>query len=126
MPIWITAMGIGSIGTVYGYVLFYVLKRYLPPVIPEPPSFKELLLSVTSLGMGSAIGASLVSLDGMNYIGPYGIGMLIGATINTIITLHHQHILQQLWYSQNVADPMSTELLEQQAKQPQPLLAPKP
>lgn len=94
MPRWITACGIGGIGVVYGYVLFYVLKRYLPPFSQTPPAIKELVLSLASLGGGGAIGAFVTSLDGINYIGPYGLGLLVGAATNVIVTL----CLGLAWY----------------------------
>ncbi len=87
MPVWINACGISGIGIVYGYVLFYVLKRYLPPFSQAPPSIKEMVVSLGSLGGGSAIGVFVTSLDGISYIGPYGLGLLIGASANIAITL---------------------------------------
>jgi hypothetical protein len=61
MPTWINALGIGGIGAVYGYVLFYALKRYLPPVAEKPPAIKELVFLLASLGVSGAIGASVTS-----------------------------------------------------------------
>jgi hypothetical protein len=65
----------------------YILKRYLPPLAQSSPSIKELVLSLASLGGGSAIGAFVVSLDGVNYVGPYGLGLFVGAAANISLSL---------------------------------------
>lgn len=88
MSIWITALGVSGIGAVYGFVLFYAIKRCLPPIADQSPSFKEIVSSFVAIGIG-LLGASLLTVDGINYIGPYGIGMFVGAAINTGITLEH-------------------------------------
>jgi hypothetical protein len=86
MPLWITAIGIGSYGVFYGYVMFYVLKRYLPPVSQTPPALKELMFTLASLGGSGAIGAWITAVDGVNLVGPYGLGLLIGLVLNVIMS----------------------------------------
>ncbi len=36
MPIWINAVGIGCIGVVCGYLIFYSYKRQHPPMSQQP------------------------------------------------------------------------------------------
>jgi hypothetical protein len=86
MPLWINAIGTASIGCVYGYVLLYVIKRYLPPVAAQSPALKDLVLFLTSLSIGGVIGASITSIEGINYVGPYGIGLLLGFVANISVT----------------------------------------
>jgi len=87
MPVWIDSLGIASIGVVYGYILFYALKRYMPPVTQAPLTVKELLLLLTTLGLSGGISAAFVSVNGINQIGPYGIGLLIGSATNVGLSL---------------------------------------
>ena len=87
MPIWINALGIGGIGMVYGYVLIYALKRFLPPVAEDSISVKELILLLSALGMSSILGTAFGSMDGVNYIGPYGLGFVSGAAANIGVTV---------------------------------------
>lgn len=87
MPVWIDSLGIASIGVVYGYVLFYALKRYMPPTTQAPLTVKELLLLLTTLGLSGGISAAFVSVNGINQIGPYGIGLLIGSATNVGLSL---------------------------------------
>ena len=91
MPSWISAIGIGCIGAVYGYSMFFALQRYLPPISQTPAAPKELVLLLAAVGVGGAIGVSITSLDGVNYIGPYGIGLMLGVVINVVLTFHFQH-----------------------------------
>lgn len=86
MPLWITAVGIGSYGVFYGYVMFYVLKRYLPPVSQTPPALKELVFTLASLGGSGVIGAWITAVDGVNLAGPYGLGLLIGLVLNVMMS----------------------------------------
>ena len=94
MPLWITASGVGGIGFVYGYSLLYVLKRYLPPISMNPPSFKELILALVYFSVGGTIGAAFTLVDGVNMIGPYGIGFLLGMVANIVMT----KAAQDSWY----------------------------
>ncbi len=87
MPIWINALGVGCMGIVYGYILFYSLKRHYPPSTGAPLPIKETLVVLTAISATGAIGAAFVSLDGVNYIGPYGIGLLAGLSVNVVLTL---------------------------------------
>jgi hypothetical protein len=87
MPIWLNALGVAGIGVVYGYTIFYSLKRYMPPVARRPPSIRELLLFLVAMGLSGAIGSSFVSLDGVNYVGPYGLGLLGGMVANIVLSV---------------------------------------
>lgn len=84
MPIWLSALGVWGIGVVYGYILFYSLKRYMPPVTERPPSLRELVLFLAAMGLSGVMGASFASLDDVNYVGPYGLGLLLGMTANIV------------------------------------------
>jgi hypothetical protein len=86
MPLWINALGIGSFGVFYGYVMFYILKRCLPPMSQTKPDLKELVFTLASLGGSGAIGAWITAVDGTNLVGPYGLGLLIGLAINVVLS----------------------------------------
>ena len=107
MPIWINALGIGSIGVVYGYVLFYALKRYLSPASQERPTLRELFVALATLSAGGIIGASVTTMDAINYIGPYGIGLLLGSALNCALSFsieRHQY-QQRLKHLEKIAKP---------------------
>lgn len=87
MPIWINAIGVGCLGCVYGYILFYSIKRHHQPITDGALSVKETLSVLAAIGAGGAIGAAFISLEGVNYIGPYGIGALLGLISNVTLTL---------------------------------------
>ena len=72
-------LGISCIGIVYGYILFYTLKRYFTPEKGMP--VKELILLLGALS-GSVIGISITS----GYIGAYGLGLFVGAGLNGGLT----------------------------------------
>lgn len=86
MSIWITAFGVGCLGCAYGYVLIFILRRCLPPATPQPVTINGLLLLLSPLGLSTLVGISVTQLNGELYIGPYGIGLLIGLVANLIIT----------------------------------------
>ena len=94
MPIWINAIGIGCIGVSLGYVMLFALKRYLPmpstPAASQVPSIKELLLFLISLSAPGVVGltSTITSVDGINFIGAYGIGLLVGLIANIAVSLH--------------------------------------
>jgi len=75
---------------VNGYILIYSVKRQLPPVSKSRTALKEVVMSLVWIGIGGTIGAAVISLDGVNYIGPYGIGLLAGVAANVAITFHGQ------------------------------------
>lgn len=87
MPIWINALGVAAIGVTYGYLAFYVLKRYLPPATRRPPGIRDLLLFLVTLGLSGAIGAPFVALGGVSYVGPYGLGLLGGLLGNIAVSV---------------------------------------
>lgn len=87
MPIWINALGVAGLGVVYGYLAFYALKRYLPPATKQPPRLRELLVFLATLGLGGAIGAPLAAVDGISYVGPYGLGLLGGLLANIAVSV---------------------------------------
>jgi hypothetical protein len=58
MPILITALGVGCIGTVYGYILFYSFKRHHPPVAEEPLPLNEVISLLAAVGAGGALAVS--------------------------------------------------------------------
>lgn len=87
MPIWVNALGVAGMGAMYGYLTFYVLKRYLPPTTERPPRLRDLLLFLLALGLSGAIGAPFISLGGVNYVGPYGVGLLFGLVANIAVSV---------------------------------------
>lgn len=90
MPIWITAIGVGCIGVVCGYILFYSLKRNQPPVTTTPLSMHEVITILAAVGAGGVIGGTFIALENINYMGPYGIGLLIGTAVNVYLTIRHE------------------------------------
>lgn len=90
MPILITALGVGCIGTVYGYILFYSFKRHHPPVAEEPLPLNEVISLLAAVGAGGALGSVFLALEGVNYVGPYGIGLLLGVAANVLLTIRHE------------------------------------
>jgi len=87
MPIWITAFGVAGMGAMYGYFAFYALKRFLPPVAKHPPRVREVLFFLVTLGLSGAIGAPFIAVDGVNYVGPYGLGLLAGLLVNIVLSV---------------------------------------
>lgn len=90
MPIWITAIGVGCIGIVCGYILFYSLKRNHPPTTTAPLPVHEVITLLAAIGAGGTLGGAFIALEKINYIGPYGIGLLVGITVNVYLTLRHE------------------------------------
>lgn len=90
MPLWITAVGIGSLGAVYGYLLFYGFKRQQTPLVEKPLPLKEVVSLLAAIGSGGMLGGAFLLLEGVNYIGPYGIGLAIGVAINVKLTMRHE------------------------------------
>lgn len=101
MPIWINALGVAGIGTMYGYFAFYVLKRYLPPVSQQRPRIRDLLLFLSALGLSGAIGAPFVTVGGMSYVGPYGLGLLAGLIANIAVSVAVEVVYYRLLQHQN-------------------------
>ena len=91
MPIWITAIGVGCIGTVCGYILFYSLKRNQPPTTTVPLSMHEVISTLAAVGAGGVLGGAFLALEKINYMGPYGIGLLLGLSANVYMTLRHEN-----------------------------------
>jgi hypothetical protein len=75
---------------VCGYVTFYVLKRHQPPTTPTPIAINEVVALLVALGAGGLIGGAFVALEGVNYIGGYGIGLLVGFVANVLLTIAHE------------------------------------
>lgn len=99
MPIWFSALGVACIGVVCGYVMFYSLKRIQPPMAKTPLPLTEVAALLIATGAGGALGKAFVDLGGVNYIGGYGIGLLIGMTMNILLSIlsenqrsHHKQI----------------------------------
>ena len=91
MPIWITAVGIGCIGIVFGYFLFYSFKRHHPPVSPSVMPIGQLVNILGAIGAGGVLGGVYILLEGVNYIGPYGIGLFLGVAINVTFTILYEN-----------------------------------
>ncbi len=87
MPTWINALGASGFGMFYGYVAIYILKRYLPPLAEQTPQVKELVSALISLAAGGVMGILVRSIDGINFIGAYGIGLVLGAALNVVVTI---------------------------------------
>jgi len=88
--IWVNLFGIGCIGTVCGYILFYTLKRLHSPSTGVPFPVGEVITLLTAVGAGGIIGGIYKAIDGVNYIGGYGIGLLLGFAINVVLTIRHE------------------------------------
>lgn len=90
MPVWITALGVGCIGAVCGYILFYSFKRHHPPIAERPLSLNEVVSLLAAVGAGGILGSVFLALENINYIGPYGIGLFIGVTVNVYFTIRYE------------------------------------
>ena len=90
MPIWISAIGVGCIGIVCGYTLFYSLKRHQPPTTQSPLPIGEVISLLAAVGAGGVVGGAFIALEKVNYIGPYGIGLLIGLAANVVLTIRYE------------------------------------
>jgi predicted MFS family arabinose efflux permease len=90
MPIWINAVGIGCIGIVCGYLLFYWFKRRHPPSAEVPLPLNEVVTLLATIGAGGILGGAFIKLEGVNYIGAYGIGLLCGLATNVMLTMLHE------------------------------------
>lgn len=90
MNIWITAIGVSCIGAVYGYMLFYSYKRHHTPLAHASMPIKQVIELLAAIGAGGVLGSTFLILERVNYIGPYGIGLLIGVVFNVILTMHHE------------------------------------
>jgi hypothetical protein len=87
MPILINAIGAIGFGVFYGYLTIYIMKRYLPPISQTPPKIKDIVIALTTIAGGGVMGTLVRSIDKINYLGPYGIGLVVGAIANTVITI---------------------------------------
>lgn len=96
MNVFNAADGIGGIGWVCGYMLFFALKRYLPPISANERSPREIALLITTIVGGSFLGTRFISMDGNNYIGPYGVGLFLGVVVNLILTLTTEFLFHWL------------------------------
>ena len=90
MPIEITAIGIGCIGAVFGYILFYSFKRHHQPIAPLPLPINQLLTILVAISASGVVGSVFLDLQGVNYIGPYGIGLAFGVAIEVFLTLVYE------------------------------------
>jgi dipeptide/tripeptide permease len=95
MPIWVSAMGIACIGLVCGYILFYSVKRHFPPTASGPLPVQQLIMLLGAVSAGGIIGGAFIALEGVNYIGAYGIGLAVGVAINVALTVRHEHSIMQ-------------------------------
>jgi hypothetical protein len=95
MSIWITSTGVGCIGIVCGYILFYSFKRNQPPITQAPLSMHEVITILAAVGAGGVIGGTFIALEQINYIGPYGIGLFVGTAVNVYMTLRHEKPFQK-------------------------------
>lgn len=91
MPIWINAIGVSCIGVVCGYLIFYSYKRQHPPMSERPLPVGEVITLLTAVGAGGVIGGAFIALEGVNYVGAYGIGLLLGITVNAALTVWHEN-----------------------------------
>lgn len=91
MPLVITAIGIGCIGSVFGYILFYSFKRHHQPMVPAPLPMSQLLTVLVAISAGGVVGNAFLDIQGVNYIGPYGIGLTIGVMIEVVLTLVYEN-----------------------------------
>ncbi len=90
MSLEITAIGIGCIGSVFGYILFYSFKRHHQPLNPSPMPINQLVMILVAIGAGGVVGNAFLNVQGINYIGPYGVGLTIGVAIEVILTLIYE------------------------------------
>ena len=95
MPIWINAIGVSCIGMVCGYLIFYSYKRQHPPMSEHPLPVGEVITLLTAVGVGGVIGGAFIALEGVNYVGPYGIGLLLGLTSNILLTMRAEGDLER-------------------------------
>ncbi len=95
MSILFTALGIGCMGWVYGYILFYSLKRHFPPMSDDPLPINQIVLLLAAFGAGGTIGAVFIALEGVNYFGPYGIGLFVGVVTNIVISRRIEILAQK-------------------------------
>lgn len=87
MPTFINALGAAGFGAFYGYISLYILKRYLPPLSQAAPDVKDLVCALLSLAAGGTMGILVRTIDGINYLGTYGLGLVLGAMLNIGITI---------------------------------------
>lgn len=90
MPQIVSVIGIACIGVVCGYVLFYSLKRNQPPISSAPLPISEVVVLLAAIGAGGVIGGAFIALEGINYIGAYGVGLLLGVAINVYLTMKYE------------------------------------
>ncbi len=83
----VNAIGAGGFGMFYGYITLYILKRYLPPLTQDTPKMRELVSALLTLTAGGVMGAMVRNIDGVNYVGAYGIGLMLGTMFNVIVTI---------------------------------------
>ena len=83
----VNAIGAAGFGMFYGYITLYILKRYLPPLSQDAPRIKELVSALLALAAGGVMGAMVRTIDGVNYIGVYGIGLVLGTMLNVTVTI---------------------------------------
>ena len=83
----VNALGAGGFGIVYGYITLYILKRYLPPLSKETLKIRELVSALLTLAAGGVMGVMVRNIDGVNYIGVYGIGLMLGSLCNVALTI---------------------------------------
>lgn len=90
MPTWFNAVGVMCIAVVCGYILLYSFKRLQPPLRQTPLAVGEVIALLAAITASGTLGRAFVSLEGVNYIGAYGVGLLLGATINIVLTILHE------------------------------------
>ena len=83
----VNAIGAVGFGMFYGYITLYILKRYLPPLSQDTPRIRELISALLALAAGGAMGAMVRNIDGVNYVGGYGIGLVLGTMVNVTVTI---------------------------------------
>src|SRR5207249_4262055 len=76
--IWLTSWGIGCIGFVFGYLLYYAVKH--------TDKFDINLLSAAIGAVGSQAVIAWLSQGNSNWIGPYGIGLFLGFMFYLFLT----------------------------------------
>lgn len=50
----------------------------------------EVITVLAAVGAGGAIGGAFIALEKVNYLGPYGIGLLLGTAVNIYFTIRHE------------------------------------